>query len=242
MLSLWNEKKVLYGKTLTIKKPSRMSAPYRIYISDPHVIFREGIKKIINENHGYVIAGESDNWSSADTFFQTSGADMLMIFTIPLKTGIEVALLLRQKHPDLRCVLLTNTSRHPDLFSAMDNGFSGIIHKATSEKEFLHALEIIRTGSTYTSPAINTYLSKRRVTHFPVDDDPVNYKWTEKEIRILRYIGKGYHNDEISRLMNLKIRTIEGHKARMIEKAGVPNTLNLILFALKNKLLSIHDL
>lgn len=218
-----------------------MSAPYRIYISDPHVIFREGIKKIINENHGYVIAGESDNWSSADTFFQTSGADLLMIFTIPLKTGIEAALLLKQKHPDLKCVMLTNTSRHPDLFTAMDNGFSGIIHKATSEKELLHALEIIRAGSFYISPEIHAYLSKRRASHSP-DDDPVKSKWTEKEIRILRYIGTGYHNEEISRLMNLKIRTIEGYKARMIEKAGVPNTLNLILFALKNKLLSIDDL
>ncbi|KAF5053956.1 Response regulator UvrY [anaerobic digester metagenome] len=218
-----------------------MSNPFRIYISDPHVIFREGIKKIINENQGYVIAGESDNWSNTEAFFQTSGADLLMIFTIPLKTGIEAALLLKQKHPDVKCVLLTNTSRHPDLFTAMDNGFSGIIHKATSEKELLHALEIIRAGSFYISPEIHTYLSKRRASHSP-DDDPVKSKWTEKEISILRYIGTGYHNEEISRLMNLKIRTIEGYKARMIEKAGVPNTLNLILFALKNKLLSIDDL
>ena len=219
-----------------------MNTPFRIYISDPHVIFREGIKKIIHKNNGFVIAGESDNWSITDAFFQTSGADLLMIFTIPLKTGIEAALMLRQKQPGLKCVLFTNTSRHPDLFTAMDNGFSGIIHKATSEKELLYALDIIRAGSVYTSPEIHTYLSKRRVTYSPVDDDPLNSKWTEKEIRILRYIVKGYHNDEISRLMNLRIRTIEGHKARMIEKAGVPNTLNLILFALKNKLLNINDL
>ena len=219
-----------------------MSTPFRIYISDPHVIFREGIKKIINENRDYIIAGESDNWSNTDAFFKTYGADLLMIFTIPLKTGIEAALFLKQKHPDLKCVLLTNTSRHPDLFTAMDKGFSGIIHKATSEKELLHALEIIRNGSAYTSPEIYTYLSKRRASYASVDDNPVNNIWTEKEIRILNYIGKGYHNDEISRLMNLKIRTIEGHKARMIEKAGVPNTLNLILFALKNKLLNIDDL
>jgi DNA-binding NarL/FixJ family response regulator len=85
------------------------------------------------------------------------------------------------------------------------------------------------------------YLNKRRKT-VSVDLSHNQEEWSEKEVNILKYICKGYNNSEISEFLNLKCRSIEGHKSRMIEKAGVPNTINLVLYALKNKLINISDL
>jgi DNA-binding NarL/FixJ family response regulator len=218
-----------------------MTNAFRIFISDPHTIFREGIKKIISANPGLIIAGESDNVHELSESLKKARPDLLLIYTLPFKASIEVAESIINEFPDLKIVLLTNITKHPELYTAYSKGVAGIIHKAIGEEELLTAFEEIRKGFPYYSQEILPYLLKRQ----PSRSDTSLHKredWTEREIAVLKYICKGYNNSEISELLNLKSRSVEGHKSRMIEKACVPNTINLVLYALKNKLISISDL
>lgn len=214
---------------------------FRIFISDPHAIFREGIKKIISGIPGTLIAGESDNVHELSESLRKVRPDLLMIYTLPFKTGVDKAESLMTEFPDLKIVLLTNISKHPELYSAFHKGVAGIIHKAISEKELLTAFEELRKGFSYYSQEVLPYILKRqppKAYNFRHNRE----EWTEREITVLKYICKGYNNAEISELLNLKCRSIEGHKSRMIEKACVPNTINLVLYALKNKLVNFSDL
>ncbi|MHC1776260.1 MAG: response regulator transcription factor [Lentimicrobium sp.] len=218
-----------------------MTNTFRIFISDPHAIFREGIKKIISANPGLLIAGESDNIRELNESLMKARPDLLLIYTIPFKASMEVAESIMNDFPGLKIVLLTNISKHPDLYTAYNKGIAGIIHKAIGEEELLIAFEELRKGFPFYSQEILPYLLKRQ----PSGSGSIRHKreeWTEREITVLKYICKGYNNCEISEFLNLKSRSIEGHKSRMIEKACVPNTINLVLYALKNKLISINDL
>ncbi len=218
-----------------------MKDAFRIFISDPHTIFREGIKKIISANPGLIIAGESDNIHELSESLMRTRPDLLLIYTLPFKAGMEVAESIMIDFPGLKIVLLTNISRHPELYTAYIKGIAGIIHKAIGEEELLIAFETLRKGFPYYSQEILPYLLKRQ----PSGSSNSGHKreeWTDREITVLKYICKGYNNSEISELLNLKSRSIEGHKSRMIVKACVPNTINLVLYALKNRLVNINDL
>jgi DNA-binding NarL/FixJ family response regulator len=218
-----------------------MNKAFRIYISDPHAIFREGLKKVVSEIPGLMVAGESEQIDGLMEAVKKTQADLLIIFTIPFKLSIDTAALILKELPALKIVLLTNFMRHPDLRAADNLGIAGIMHKAISEMELLIAFEELKNGFSYYSQELLPYLNKRRKT-VSVDLSHNQEEWSEKEVNILKYICKGYNNSEISEFLNLKCRSIEGHKSRMIEKAGVPNTINLVLYALKNKLINISDL
>lgn len=219
-----------------------MTKAFRIFISDPHAIFREGIKKIVAEIPECIIAGESDSAVGLKESLQKSHPDLLMIYTVSLKASLDIAESIRKEFPDLKIVLLTNTSRHPDLHSAITQGISGIIHKAISEKDLISAFEELKKGLPYYSQEVLPYLLKKLPALSQDCGSHKEEEWTPHEITILKYICKSHNNFEISQFLNLKCRTIEGHKSRMIEKACVPNTINLVLYAFKNKLISISDL
>jgi DNA-binding NarL/FixJ family response regulator len=218
-----------------------MNKAFRIYISDPHAIFREGLKKVVSGIPGLIIAGESDQIDGLMGSVKKTQADLLLLYTIPFKLSIETAGLILKEIPELKIVLLTNYMRHPDLRTADNISIAGIMHKAISEKELLIAFEEIKNGFSYYSQELLPYLNKRRIKESVDLNHNKKEEWSEKEITILKYICKGYNNSEISELLKLKCRSIEGHKSRMIEKAGVPNTINLVLYALKNKLVNISD-
>ncbi len=216
--------------------------PVRVFIADPHTIFREGIKKIIENDARFTVAGESVCCPLSDDKTDLSEIDLLLIFAIPLKAGIEAGISLKQLYPDLTTVLLTNNSRHPDLFIAIEGGFSGIIHKAVTEANLLEALNDLANGHTYYSPEVIANIQRKRAGQAQDAGKPSSINWTDKEREILKLIAKGHNNDEIAQLMDLKVRTIEGHKSRMALKANVPNTVNLVLFALKYNILELSDL
>lgn len=219
-----------------------MDKPYRIYISDPHVIFREGIRKILSRHPEFEISGEEQNCDSFKDCIHQQGADLLLIFAVPLKAAIDSAVSLKEEFPGLKSALLTTNSKHPDLLMAYEKGMDGIIHKGVNESEFILALNKIQSGEIYLSPEIIPYLSRRNQQISESENVREEPEWTEKEKIIIRYIGMGLTNADIARRMNLKIRTIEGHKSRMLEKAGVPNTVNLILYALRHELISLNEL
>ncbi len=218
-----------------------MTNNFRIFISDPHAIFREGIKKIISSNPDHVVVGESDNVHELSESLKKVRPDLLLIYMLPFKASMEVAESIMDEFPGLKVVLLTNATKHPELYTAFNKGIAGILHKAIGEEELIIAFEELRKGFPYYSKEILPYLLKRQ----PTKSGRQRHKreeWTEREITVLKYICKGYNNSEISELLNLKSRSIEGHKSRMIEKACVPNTINLVLYALKNKLVNINDM
>ncbi|MFH1119389.1 MAG: response regulator transcription factor [Bacteroidota bacterium] len=214
---------------------------FSIFISDPHAIFREGIKKTISGTPGLVIAGESENVSGLLEAVRKTTPDLLLIYTIPFKASIEVAVSMLEEFPALKIALLTNITRHPDLYTAFNKGIAGIIYKAVGEKELLTAFEELRKGNPYFSPEVLPYLTRKQPPG-SASDGNTREEWSEKEIFILKCIGKGCNNPEIARLLNLKERSIEGYKSRMMEKACVPNTVNLMLYALRNKLITIRDI
>ena len=220
-----------------------MTSTFKIFISDPHSIFREGIKKVVDSKPGFTVIGEADSPKNLIESFQKDTPDLLFIYTIPLKSGIEYAGPIMQAFPNMSVVLLTSDVKHPDLITAIKKGFHVIINKATTESELYNAIEMLSNGLAYYSQEVMPYILSKQQDHaVNLDREERKSQWTPREKSILKLICKGYNNDEISDFLILKSRTIEGHKSRMIEKAGVPNTINLVLFALKNKLVNIGDL
>ncbi|MBL7904641.1 MAG: response regulator transcription factor [Bacteroidales bacterium] len=218
-----------------------MTSTFKIFISDPHVIFREGIRKIVSQSPELVFAGESGNTDLLNEDLKKVKPDLLIIYTIPFESAIGIAGSVKHEFPELKIALLTVSIKGPELFAAYNQGIDGIIHKAIDEKELMTALLQIKRGIPYYSQEILPYILKAhsgRSGNPGIEDADL----TEKELSVLKYICKGYSNSGISELMKLRPRSVEGIKSRMIEKARVPNTLNLVLYALKNKIVSISEL
>ncbi len=124
------------------------------------------------------------------------------------------------------------------LFSMIQRGISGFILKTARVFEIERTIEQVAGGGQYFSSEINGMLAKR-LRQFSTHE---LMSFTNRENEILKFLCKGFSTHEISAKLHLSKRTVEGYRARLLEKTNQPNVINLILFALKNKLVAVDEL
>jgi DNA-binding NarL/FixJ family response regulator len=123
------------------------------------------------------------------------------------------------------------------LYAMIHKGICGYILKTARVFEIERAIELVSGGEQYFSSELNGILAKK-LKQYSSQEIAV---FTARESEILRLLCKGLSTPEISKKIHLSKRTIEGYRAKLLEKTGQPNVINLILYALKNKLVSVDE-
>jgi DNA-binding NarL/FixJ family response regulator len=146
--------------------------------------------------------------------------------------GIEATKIALAKYPSLKIIILSMYSEKEYYNSLLDLGIKGFVLKDADNDEFLLAISKVLSGETYYSQEL--LLSIIRESNLP---DPIQLSQREREI--LGLVSQGLSNQEISTILNISQRTVERHRTNLLEKTGSKNSIRLIIYALKNKLISI---
>ncbi len=207
----------------------------KVIIVDDHVIFRKGLYTILNEIDFVKVVGEASNGNELLELLKKQPADViLMDIKMPVMDGIEATKKVLAKYPGIKIIALTMFEEISYFNKMIEAGASGFLLKKTTSEELERAINLVLEDESYFSEefmnSVNVYLKPKQKES--------SITLTDREQEVLELICKGYSNVEIASFLGVSSRTVDGFRARLFEKTGAKNAPNLVMFAIKNGLVS----
>jgi DNA-binding NarL/FixJ family response regulator len=208
-----------------------LMTPYRIVLADDHALFRQGLKRTLEEVSGLTVVGEAgDGLDLLKLLSRVKSHLVILDISMPNLRGLEAIGEIKKAHPDLKVLMVTMYKEKEYLLQALANGADGYFLKKDADKELFTAIERVRQGGNYVSPGLSEILAEdwkqiRQEFRAPV--------LTLREREILKLIADGKSSREIADSLCISIHTVERHRANIMEKVGVRRTADLVKYALQ---------
>jgi DNA-binding NarL/FixJ family response regulator len=213
------------------------SGKIRVVIVDDHPLFRQGLRQAVAGDARFDVVAEADNGRTALEIIQQIKPDVAVLdINLPGATGLEVVATLRAKKTKVRLVILTMLKDELAFNKALNLGINGYVLKENAASEILSCIAAVARGEGYVSPSLTDFLLRRRgraeslASHKPGLED-----LTVAEKRILKRVALGRTNKEIAAELFISPRTVETHRANIIEKLALAGSNRLLQFALENR-------
>jgi DNA-binding NarL/FixJ family response regulator len=205
----------------------------RILIADDHIVMREGLSALIEEENNFEVVAQAMNGQEAVDLYNTVHPDIvLMDLSMPGKDGLEAIQEIIAEHPAAKILVLTSYSDETKVFSAIQAGAMGYILKATSAEELLMAISQVNQGNSYLPPAIARHLIHGIQNPKP-DSQLLIPTLTRREYHVLELLAKGQSNKEMAEALTISERTVSGHVANILTKLNLENRTQAALYAQK---------
>lgn len=215
-------------------RSSKGRAPIRVFLADSQDLLREGVKRLLAQHGGFDVVGEAGDGQAALNGVLKTKPDVLLIdVTMPLLNGVDAAREILKALPGTKVLALTIYASEEYIHQILDAGAMGYVLKDTRSKDLVRAIELVNDGIPFFSPAISKaviagYLKRRGESKRPSPYDQL----TPRERQILQLIAEGRRNREISDLLGLSIKTVEVHRAHIMEKLKARSIADLVLIAI----------
>lgn len=222
---------------------------YSVLLVDDHALFRNGLKLLLNSHEKFRVAGEAA--TGVEMLDWLAEADVvpdvvLLDISMPDMNGIEAAGEALGRWPDLRIITLSMYGEEDYYFKMVSQGVKGFLLKNSDITEVYAALEAVLDGGSYFSQELlfNLVSNLRSSSDGENDTDSREEEGdeamlSEREKEILLLICKGLTNYEIADMLFISKRTVDKHRANILEKTNCKNTANLVVYAIKNGLVEI---
>jgi len=201
-----------------------MSSSYQIVLADDHVMIRQGLKKLIEAKSDMKVIGEAADGVELLSFLAALTTHMIILdISMPNLGGIEAVREIKRRFPSVKVLVLTMHREY--LHKALAAGADGYLLKEDADRELFSAIENLRQGKTHISPGLRGEMEGSKATLLP----PLS----TREIEVLKLIASGKPNKEISEILSISIRTVENHRASIMNKLGLKNTASLVNYAIQ---------
>jgi DNA-binding NarL/FixJ family response regulator len=221
-------------------RPSRqrmipLVSPYRIVLADDHVMFRQGIKNILEKDKGLEVVGEAGDGLKLLELLKKVTPDMVILdISMPNLRGLEATRELKIILPNVKVLILSMHRDTEYVYSAISAGAEGYLLKEDADTELFAAIGKIRQGSRYISPLLTEELTDELFQKHHKGQLASQYEpLTTREREVLKLIAEGTSNKEIADLLFISIRTVEHHRANIIRKLSIKNTADLVKYAIR---------
>lgn len=215
----------------------------KIIIVDDHPIVRDGIKTLLADADDMVIIGEAGNYTELQEILTRLMPDVIIMdISLPDVSGIEITKMLTEQYPDIKILILSMYTGEDFIFNAIKSGAKGYLPKNTTRKEIYDAIHAVYFNEEYFSESVSNIILKSYIHKAKTADQlPEKHedKLTVREIEILKLFAGGKSNQEIADELFISIRTVESHKNHIMQKLELKSTVDLIKFAIKNKIVEI---
>ncbi len=215
----------------------------KIALIDDHMIVMDGITSLLMEDPAITVIGKT---LDSDELFSLIEQDephiiMLDIF-LPKPIGIEILKNIKKKYPHIKVIILSGNSEEDLITTSFREGASGYLTKSVEKDELLEAIHAVFEGEQYISRSLEKSLSRNFINKARFGDKYSIHKLaglTPRELDIIRLISEGLGYKEIAAELGISTRTVEAHKNNILEKLELRNTIELVKFAIKNKLVEL---
>ena len=208
--------------------------PYRVVLADDHVIFRQGIKQLIDSKPGFKVVGEaSDGLELVNLIQRGLKTDLVIVdISMPNLRGIEATHEIKALSPDIKILVVTMHKSKEYLYHSISAGAQGYLLKEDSEVELFSAIETIRKGEIFVSKLLTQELTQDLSNIYYGDGQILTDPLTPREREVLKMVAEGRTNKQIADLLFISTRTVENHRAKIMNKLNLKKTVDLIRYAM----------
>jgi two-component system, NarL family, response regulator NreC len=203
----------------------------KVLIADDHAIVRTGLRALLRGEPDLELVGEATGGYEAIELVARTHPDVLILdLSMPDLDGIAVTRQVKPRYPDLCILILTVHEDEAMLREAVKAGASGYVLKRAAEAELISAIATVRRGDLCIDPAMLRVLlvePKEPEAERPPSPEPL----TPRETEVLKLIVQGYTNRQIGEALSISVRTVEGHRANLLEKLGLHTRVELVRYA-----------
>ena len=208
----------------------------RIALAEDHKLVREGLKALLKNEPAFELVGEASDGLQAVEIVEKHKPDILLLdLRIPRLHGIEVLRQIRDQHKT-RVVVVSMHSDEPYVVEALKNGVSGYVLKDCPPSELIHAIRTAASGGQYLCESLRQKAISATLKRLvPGVQGP---QLTKREVLVLELAAEGKTSSEIAKSLFISRRTAEAHRANLMKKLGLKTQTDLVLYAVRNGLIT----
>jgi DNA-binding NarL/FixJ family response regulator len=205
----------------------------KVLLADDHALVRAGIRSLLNAMAQVEVVAEAASGEEAIELASTSRPDVVLM-DIAMKgiTGLEAAARMRERMPEVRVVILSMHSGEEYVLQALRAGAAGYLLKDAATGELELALRSVMRGESWLSPAV----SRQVVEGYVRSGESAPEALTARQREVLRLVAGGKSTKEIAFLLNLSVKTVETHRAQIMERLNIRDVAGLVRYALRTGL------
>lgn len=216
----------------------RRSERIRVLIVDDHEIVREGLRTLFSEEPEVEVAGEAGGGEEAVALAERLRPDVILIdLVMPGVDGIEAIRRIRERSPEARILALTSFADEPHVRRAIQAGALGFLLKDVRKADLLAAIRSVAAGT----PALHPEAQRHLIRRVAGGERPVAEELTEREVAVLKLIGRGRSNKEIAKALHLSEGTVKGYVSSILDKLGVDDRTQAALWAVREGLVPLRE-
>jgi DNA-binding NarL/FixJ family response regulator len=210
----------------------------RVLLADDHTLVRAGIRSLLNDLPDVDVVGEASDGREALALVKLHLPDIvLMDIAMPDIGGLEATRLIRRDFTGVRVIILSMHSNEEHVLQALQAGATGYVLKASAPEELGVALNAAMNGELYLSPRVSRHVVEGYIRRVNPDAGSLD-ALTPRQRMVLRLIAEGLTNKEIAHLLSLSVKTVEAHRAQLMQRLGIRDVPGLTRFAIRNGLVS----
>ena len=205
----------------------------RILLADDHTLVRAGLRALVESIEGAEVVAETGEGREALELIGTHRPDVVLLdIGMPGMNGLEVARRAAEASPRTRVIILSMHAEDSYVRQAMRAGVAGYLLKGAAVSELPLALQSVMRGEKYLTPRVSQTVVEGMLSDRPGGADPLD-GLTQRQREILQLIAEGRSTKEIAGTLDVSVKTVETHRARLMERLGIRDVAGLVRFAIK---------
>ncbi|MEU9229535.1 response regulator transcription factor [Streptomyces massasporeus] len=210
------------------------SSTIRILLADDHALVRRGVRLILDQQPDLEVVAEAGDGAEAIELARTSEVDLAVLdIAMPRLTGLQAARELAALKPGLRILMLTMHDNEQYFFQALKAGASGYVLKSVADRDLVAACQAAMRDEPFLYPGAVTALIRNYLDRARHGDETPDQILTPREEEVLKLVAEGHSSKEIADLLFISIKTVQRHRANLLQKLGLRDRLDLTRYAIR---------
>ncbi len=217
-----------------------MKEKKRVFIAEDHAVLRQGLRSLLDASGEFEVIGEAEDGADAIRRITKSNPDLVLLdLSMPRMDGISVIKDLKRRYPDIKILVLTMFKTEEYVLEVFNSGAEGYCLKSSTYDELLMGIRAVLSGKRFISPEISDkvlegYLEGQKTIRQKSSWDTL----TQREREVLKLVGEGYKNKEIGDYLCISVKTVEKHRANIMQKLDLHTASALTAYAVERGLVT----
>jgi DNA-binding NarL/FixJ family response regulator len=210
----------------------------RVVIADDHAIVRRGLEVLFGGQPDFeIVAKAADGAEAVQCVLETDADLAILDISMPRRTGLAAAREITSRRPDTRVLMLSMHDSEQYFFEALKAGASGYVLKSAADRDLIEACRATMRGEPVIYGGAVTALIREHLERVRRGEDTKEDPLTARELEVVKLIAEAYTNDQIAEELVISRKTVERHRANILEKLGMRDRVELTRYAIRRGLI-----
>jgi DNA-binding NarL/FixJ family response regulator len=213
-----------------------------VLLAEDHTIVREGLVSMLEDEPDVRVVGQAGDGQMAVTLAEQLQPNVVVMdITMPVLNGLEATRQIKRYFPQTQVVILTVHTTEEYIYQILQAGASGYVVKQAALDELVMAIRAAHSGQIFLSPTVSSFVVQEYIEHASANQLETEYDLlTEREREVLQLVAEGYSTREIAERLVISVKTVESHRANLMNKLNIHNIAGLTKYAIGKGLVSLQ--